>query len=798
MDNIGANERLGAFRAGVVGRFGVLPNFFCSASAAPGVIERLWDFAQSAYLDNPLPSLFKERLFVHLSRFCPVRYCLIRHVGFLMGFGRPAGDPMAAPETLSQVISLLQRPVPDAAGFDRVVSGLLAHPAPDAIPAPETPFEYELFDALTILFLTPLNAGRAREAVRAAVGEAHCESLIAYLAFIQAAHYWTETHSEIEYETDMLQMMQRHGELARLLLDPSDAHQTRGAMQRATALAALRATEERLRAVADLVPDLLWRIAPGATMVWCNNRWLEYTGQTLPDATGRNWLAAVHPDEIDTLKQGIEQGLSAGLRYEQELRIWRRDGLFRCFLLRGEPVRDQSGQIAEWFAAATDIDDLKRASAALEESNRLLETRVTERTTELSRALEALQAETENRARIEEVLLQAQKMEAIGQLTGGLAHDFNNILTGIKGSLELLQLRDGQGRLNDLERYFNTANTAADRAASITQRLLAFARQQTLDAKAVRANDRISEMRDLIQHTIGPSIVLKTALAPDLWLSFCDPNQLATAIVNLCINARDAMPDGGTLLIETANHTFDIRAARRQEMAPGPYVCISVSDTGTGMSPEVKARAFDPFFTTKPVGQGTGLGLSMIYGFVRQSGGQVEIHSQAGRGTTVSIYLPRHSGVPEAGAASPGLETAPRAEHRRSAMVIDDEPSVRMLIVEVLGELGYDAIEAADGPSGLAILRSGAKVDLLISDVALPNGMNGGQVAEAARQLLPDLKVLFITGYAENAALRGRQLEPGMRILVKPFAMETLASRVNAMVGRNNAMAGIGGDPALE
>jgi PAS domain-containing protein len=263
MNDVGANAQPTCFRTKVADRFGVLPNFFCSASAAPGLIERLWDFAQSAYLDSPLPSLFKERLFVHLSRFCPVRYCIVRHVGLLMGAGRPAGDPTAPPETVAEVMSLLQRPVPDSAIFDQAVSGLLNRPIPEEIPAPETSFEYELFDVLTIIFLTPLASGHAREAVRTAVGATNFEYLIAYLAFIRAAHYWTETHPHIEYEPDMLQLMERHKELARLLLDPADADQTRGASERATALTALRESEERFRTVVDLVPDLLWRIAPG-------------------------------------------------------------------------------------------------------------------------------------------------------------------------------------------------------------------------------------------------------------------------------------------------------------------------------------------------------------------------------------------------------------------------------------------------------------------------------------------------------------------------------------------------------
>jgi PAS domain S-box-containing protein len=447
MDQLGPTDKPNSFHAQVIDRSGVLPNFFCSGSAAPGLIERLWDFAKSAYLDNPLPALFKERLFVHLSRFCPVRYCIVRHVGFLLGEGRPAGDPSALPETVAEVVLLLQRPVPDAAAFDQALSRLQGRPAPEKIPAPQTSFEYDLFDVLTILFLTPLASGRAVEAVRASVGETNLEYLIAYLAFIRAAHYWTETHPDLAYEPDMLRLMERHEKLTQLLLDPVDADQTRGVAERAKALSGLRESEERFRAVVDLVPDLLWRVAPGAAAVWHNHRWLNYTGQGLAEANGHGWIDAIHPDDRDALIAASESALNDGSAYHQEHRIRRHDGTFRWFLLRGEPVRDQAGRIVEWFTAATDIDDQKRAAAVLQKSNQSLESRVIERTAELSRALQALEVETANRARVEEVLHQAQKIEAIGQLTGGLAHDFNNLLTGITGSLELLRLRVSQGRV---------------------------------------------------------------------------------------------------------------------------------------------------------------------------------------------------------------------------------------------------------------------------------------------------------------------------------------------------------------
>ena len=293
-------------------------------------------------------------------------------------------------------------------------------------------------------------------------------------------------------------------------------------------------------------------------------------------------------------------------------------------------------------------------------------------------------------------------MEAVGQLTGGLAHDFNNLLTGISGSLELLQIRISQGRHKDVERYISTAQGAANRAAALTHRLLAFSRRQTLDPKATDVNRLVGSMTDLINNTLGPEIEMTMTTAPDLWTTLVDPNQLENALLNLCINARDAMPNGGKLKIETANRTLDGAEAFSFEMRPGDYVCLSVTDTGTGMSEEVVQRAFDPFYTTKPLGQGTGLGLSMIYGFAKQSGGQVRISSTLGRGTTISLFLPRHSEQEQTAKDSTDFSLAPRAGAGETVLIVDDEPSVRMLVAEVLGELGYTAIESADGAECLA------------------------------------------------------------------------------------------------
>ena len=416
-----------------------------------------------------------------------------------------------------------------------------------------------------------------------------------------------------------------------------------------------------------------------------------------------------------------------------------------------------------------EVAERRRAERALRELNDTLEERIAART-------QALMA-------TEEQLRQSQKMEAVGQLTGGLAHDFNNLLTGITGSLELLETRLQQGRMNDLGRYISAAQGAARRAAALTHRLLAFSRRQSLDPKPTDVNRLVAGMEELVRRTMGPSIKVEIVGMMGVWNTLVDPHQLENALLNLCINARDAMPLGGRLIIETANKWLDDRAARQRDLSPGQFVSLCVSDNGTGMSPEVIRRAFDPFFTTKPIGQGTGLGLSMIYGFAQQSGGQVRIYSELGQGTMVCIYLPRHHGSAE-DAAGPDAGLPPhRAEQGETVLIVDDEPTVRMLVADVLEEFGYHAIEAPDGATGLRILQSDVRIDLLVTDVGLPGGMNGRQMADAGREARPDLKVLFITGYAENAVISHGHLEPGMHLLSKPFTMEMLATRIRDLIG---------------
>ena len=382
----------------------------------------------------------------------------------------------------------------------------------------------------------------------------------------------------------------------------------------------------------------------------------------------------------------------------------------------------------------------------------------------------------------EDALRQSQKMEAVGQLTGGLAHDFNNLLTGIMGSLDLLQVRVAQGRYERVERYVEAAQTAAQRAAALTHRLLAFSRRQTLDPRPADINLLVAGMYDLLARTVGPEIRLQTTQAEGLWTVLVDVSQLENALLNLCINARDAMPDGGRIDVEMRNTRLSAQTAGERDLPPGDYVALSVSDNGTGMPPEVAARIFDPFFTTKPLGSGTGLGLSMIYGFARQSGGNVRVHTRPGIGTTMRILLPRHFGEAEKEVERSTLSEAPRSAEGECILLIDDEHAVRSLAAEVLEELGYRITMAADGNEGLERLRSKTRFDVLITDVGLPGGLNGRQVADAARVLRPGIKVLFITGYAENAVLNHGHLAPGMQVLTKPFAMEALASRVKQLI----------------
>lgn len=500
-------------------------------------------------------------------------------------------------------------------------------------------------------------------------------------------------------------------------------------------------------------------------------------GFGLDPALGRERLSleqiitSVHPEDRPGLIAAIDEVIARGGAYAHQYRVRRADGRYYWIEANGRVDHSPEGIALSFPGVLIDVEDRRsieaerdRATAALRALNDTLELRVAERTAELIHA--------------EEKLRQSQKMEAVGQLTGGLAHDFNNLLAGISGALDLMGMRIAQGRLNDIDKYMLAAQSAAKRAAALTHRLLAFSRRQTLDPRPLDVNLLVEGMTELIQRTVGPSILVETVSAPDLWSASVDASQLENAILNLCINSRDAMPDGGRITIETANQWLDAEAALANDLPAGEYLSLTVTDTGTGMAPGVIAKAFDPFFTTKPIGEGTGLGLSMIYGFAKQSGGQVRISSELGKGTSMCIHLPRYHGEAGASTAAPAQSAAALTGSCGTILIVDDEPTVRLLLTDVLGDLGYTLIEAADSLTGLKLLQSDVGIDLLITDVGLPGGMNGRQMADAGREVRPGLKTLFITGYAESAALGNSSLGAGMQVLTKPFSIDILATRV--------------------
>ena len=494
----------------------------------------------------------------------------------------------------------------------------------------------------------------------------------------------------------------------------------------------------------DLSTDIMLRCGFDGKINTVNPAWKDVLGWDEKDLVGTNLLELLHPDDVDRTMEGAEVLSQGGFHTRFDNRYRHKNGNYR------------------WIAWSTQADDRNIYAVGRDFTSE-------------RENVEALRS-------AEEALRQAQKMEAVGQLTGGLAHDFNNLLAAINGSLELMELRASQGRFGDIARYIDVASDAAKRAAALTHRLLAFSRQQTLDPKPTDVNRLVTGMEDLVRRTVGPAVAIEVDKAADLWVALVDASQLENSLLNLCINARDAMPGGGQIRIATANHWLDQKAALAQQLPEGAYLSLSVTDSGTGIPPEVMSRVFEPFFTTKQPGHGTGLGLSMVYGFAKQSGGLVRIYSELGHGTTVCIYLPRHNSEAEPAPAAMNTSHEPRRNANETVLVVDDEPSVRLLIVDILQDMGYKVLEAADSAAGLALLQSPAHIDLLISDVGLPGGMNGRQMAEAGRVDRPLLRVLFLTGYAQAAVFGSGQLDEGVAVMTKPFNIDALSDRVTQML----------------
>ncbi|MCY0388514.1 PAS domain-containing protein [Robbsia sp. Bb-Pol-6] len=469
------------------------------------------------------------------------------------------------------------------------------------------------------------------------------------------------------------------------------------------------------------------------------------------------FLANVHPDDLAALRTTMAGGLVRSGDLELEYRVCHPDGSTRWVLSRGHTYFDAAGR------------PMRRTGVGIDMTTQRL---------------------------LEEQLRQSQKMEAVGQLTGGLAHDFNNLLQGVMGPLELVRRLIALHRTQDLERYIGMAMSSAQKAAALTHRLLAFSRRQPLDPKHVDANALVLSLGDLLRRTTGEQVPVELVLDAAPCHTRCDANQLESALLNLSLNARDAMPEGGTLTIQTAHEEIDRKyAATQRGVKPGRYISIAVTDTGEGMPPDVARQAFEPFFTTKPLGQGTGLGLSMVYGFAGQSGGFATLYSHVGLGTTIRIYLPETEGeatTVDAQSEHADLQTGAG----ETILVVEDDENVRQLLIDLFAECGYVILHATDGPSGLAIIESDARIDLLVSDVGLP-GLNGRQMADAARLRRPGLRILFTTGYAELAAVNDGFLAPGMQMITKPFSVEKIVQRVQQMLG-TPALRGMSGGNAEE
>jgi PAS domain S-box-containing protein len=543
---------------------------------------------------------------------------------------------------------------------------------------------------------------------------------------------------------------------------------------------ALRRSEERFRAAVQAVSGVIWTNNAAGEMEGEQPGWAALTGQLLTEYQGFGWTTAVHPDDARPTVEAWQEALRERRTFVFEHRLRRHDGAWRLFAIRAVPILDIGGSIREWVGVHTDITEERAAREELRRFSERLEAEVESRTRALAETNDRLLGEIAHRERVEGQLRQAQKMEAIGQLTGGIAHDFNNLLSVITGSLQLLQRRADRAEWGALQRYIDSAREGADRAATLTHRLLAFSRQQALAPEPMNVNQLMSGMSALLRRALGEQVRIETVLAGGLWQTHADPHQLEQVILNLAVNARDAMGEGGRLTIETANCHLDEAYARQNlGVSAGQYVLVAVTDTGTGIPKEILEKVFEPFFTTKPVGKGTGLGLSQVYGFVRQSGGSIKIYSEPGQGTSVKIYLPRFFGEIPAQQDAPRREEIPVGQER--VLVVEDDPAVRRLSVEALRELGYAVVEADGAMSALRVLDGDEDVQLLFTDIVMPD-LNGARLAEEARRRRPGLRVLYTTGYSRNAVVHNGVLDPGVHLIMKPFSLEALARKMREVL----------------
>lgn len=556
------------------------------------------------------------------------------------------------------------------------------------------------------------------------------------------------------------------------------------AIERHQADLQLRESEDHYRHLVELNPQYTWTCDPSGQHMVFSPRWQQLTGQPMLEAD--SFWTVVHPDDRQATRQAWDVACSAGQAYDREHRVRVADGSHCWLRTRAYPRRDAAGAVIRWYGTSEDIDDRREAEEALRRERATLEVQVQARTAELEETNRQLREEMQNRAQAEELLRQAQKMEAVGQLTGGIAHDFNNLLAGIQASLDLLRRRLAPEVLAGVGNLLDTATQSVGRGASLTHRLLAFSRRQTLNPQAVDVARLIGDFQELLLHSLGPQIRCQLELDAGLWPVDADPHQLENALLNLAINSRDAMPAGGTLTIGARNW---VQPDANPALPAGDYLLIEVGDDGVGMAPEVLERVFEPFFTTKPVGQGSGLGLSMIYGFVRQSRGQVSVTSAPGQGCRVSLLLPRHPAPPIRVPLALSSATTGRALPSVRVLLVEDDAVIRTLLVQLFVELGWRYRDAVDAEAALAALREGEGFDLLITDVGLP-GLNGRLLANAARTLRPQLPILFITGYAAGNAPPVPLVGERMAVLGKPFTLEVLVDRVQELLGKPETLEG--------
>ncbi len=535
----------------------------------------------------------------------------------------------------------------------------------------------------------------------------------------------------------------------------------------------LRESERHYRIAAELNPLWPWTADTHGDLISIDQRWFEYTGLTPEQTLGREWANAVHPEDKASLILLWDQSLTTLQPFDSQIRLRKHTADYRWFRVRALCSFGIDGRCEQWYGTIDDIDDRVQLESALRDWNDLLEDRIVQRT-------QQLEAEQHERAMAELKLRQSQKMEAVGQLTGGIAHDFNNLLAGIIGNLELMQRRIDAARYEELNRYNAIAMTSASRAAALTQRLLAFSRQQSLDPELLEPRKVVADLEDMIRRSVGPSIAVECSFKANDRIK-CDLNQLENALLNLATNARDAMPNGGRLDLLVDRCVIDPASSSDKMMPPGSYVSISVTDSGTGINPDILSRIFDPFFTTKKIGEGTGLGLSMIYGFTQQSGGQVRVHSKVGVGTSVTLYFPVDDSQPvEIGTRTDSSQTTETTGHNEIILLVDDEAAVRQMASELLSETGYRVVEAVDSVSAINQAEKLEHLDLLLTDIGLPGMMNGISLAAELKLKHPRLKVLFITGFAGGSNLVS--VDATTRVLAKPFSLNELSSRVHALI----------------